>query len=217
MSDLLRELEEDIKEEKILNLWRKYGNYLIGLALTIILATAGYTLWQYFYHKSQLRMHGVFSSAVKLYNDGKKEEALKAFQGIAQESDGYGKLARLYEASLTSNPSEIYNEMAQKNVSDPALGNLPKVLLAARELDNEAALEAIQSLTAPNNAWAPLSYELLGFANLKKGDEVLAAKNFISILKEPYASDHEKVRASFMLTQIEVPDAMFEQEERKSK
>lgn len=214
MSDLLRELEEDIQEEKILNLWRKFGNYVIGLALLIILATAGYTLWKYFQHKNQLRMHGSFATAVKLYNDGKKEEALKAFQGIAQESDGYGKLAHLYEAALTPNPSEIYNKMAQKNVEDPALGNLPKVLLAARELDNGAALEAIQPLTAPNNAWAPLSYELLGFANLKKGDEVAAAKNFIAILKEPYASESERMRASLMLTQIEVPDAMFEQEER---
>ncbi|MBY0272983.1 MAG: tetratricopeptide repeat protein [Alphaproteobacteria bacterium] len=217
MSDFLRELEEDIQEEKILNLWHKYGNYLIGLALAIIIATAGYTLWRYFHHKGQLRAHASFSSAVKLYNDGKKEEALKAFQGIAQGKGGYAKLARLYEATLTFNPSEIYNEMARRNVSDPAFGNLPKVLLAAREFDNRAALEAIQPLTAPNNAWASLSYELLGFANLKKGDEIAAAKNFIAILKEPYASDSERMRASLMLTQIEVPDAMFEQEERKSK
>ncbi|MDI9637210.1 tetratricopeptide repeat protein [Kamptonema cortianum] len=214
MSDFLRELEEDIQEEKILNLWHKFGNYVIGLALLIILATAGYTLWKYFQHKSQLRVHGSFSSAVKLYNDGKKEEALKTFQGIAQEKGGYGKLARLYEAVLTSNPTEIYNEIARKNVSDPALGNLPKVLLAAREFDNRAALEAIQPLTAPNNAWAPLSHELLGFASLQKGDEVIAAKSFIAILKEPYASDYERMRASLMLTQIEVPDAVLEQEER---
>lgn len=214
MSDFLRELEEDIQEEKILNLWRKFGNYVIGLALLIILATAGYTLWKYFHHKSQLRVHGTFSSAVKLYDDGKKEEALKAFEGIVQRGGGYANLARLYEATLTSNPSEIYNKIAQKNISDPAFGNLPKVLRAARELDNGAALEAIRPLTAPNNAWAPLSYELLGGANLQKGDEIAAAKNFIAILKEPYASDYEKMRASLMLTQTEVPEAMLQQEER---
>ena len=214
MSDFLRELEEDIQEEKILNLWRKFGNYVIGLALLIVLATAGYTVWKYFQHKSQLRVHGSFLSAVKLYNEDKKEEALKAFQRIVQEGGGYGNLARLYEAALTSNPNEIYNKMAQENTSDPALGNLPKVLLAARELDSGAALEAIRPLTAPNNAWAPLSYELLGAANLQKGDETAAAKNFIAILKEPYASDYEKMRASLMLTQTEVPEAMLEQEER---
>lgn len=217
MSDFLRELEEDIQEEKILNLWHKYGNYVIGLALAIIIATAGYTLWQYLKQRSQLQAHGTFSEAVKLYNEDKKEEALKAFQGIVQEGGGYGKLARLYEAALLSDPRDVYDDMAQKNISDPALGNLPKVLLAARELGDKSALIAIQPLAAPNNAWAPLAHELLGFADLKRGDEVAAGKNFVAILKEPYASQHEQVRASLMLTQIEVPASLLETEEKKEK
>ena len=217
MSDFLRELEEDIQEEKILNLWRKYGNYVIGLALAIIIATAGYTLWQYLKQRSQLQAHGTFSGAVKLYKGGKKEEALKSFQDIAKEGGGYAKLARLYEAALLSDPRDIYDDMAQKNATDPALGNLPKILLAARELNSRAALEDIQSLAAPNNAWAPLAHELLGFAALKKGDEVAAGKNFVAILKEPYASQHEQVRARLMLTQIEVPASLLESEEMKEK
>jgi hypothetical protein len=217
MSDFLRELEEDIQEEKILNLWHKYGNYVIGLALAIIIATAGYTLWQYLKQRSQLQAHGTFSEAVKLYKGGKKEEALKSFQDIAKDGGGYAKLARLYEAALLSDPRDAYDDMAQKNATDPALGNLPKILLAARELNSRAALGDIQSLAAPNNAWAPLAHELLGFADLKKGDEVAAAKNFVVILKEPYASQHEQVRASLMLTQIEVPASLLETEEKKEK
>ena len=65
MSDFLRELEEDIKEEKIVNLWRKYGNLVIGIALAIVIGTVGYTLWTYFKHKSQLRSHVSFSQAYK--------------------------------------------------------------------------------------------------------------------------------------------------------
>ena len=57
MSDFLRELEEDIKEERIVNLWRKYGNLVIGIALAIVIGTVSYTLWMYFKHKSQLRSH----------------------------------------------------------------------------------------------------------------------------------------------------------------
>lgn len=215
MSDFLRELEEDIQEEKILNLWHKYGNYVIGLALAIIIATAGYTLWQYLKQRSQLQAHGTFSAAVKLYNEDKKEEALKAFLDIIKEGGGYAKLARLYEAALLSDPRDVYDDMAQKNATDPALGNLPKVLLAARELESKAAITVIQSLAAPNNAWAPLAHELLGFADLKRGDEVAAGKNFVAILKEPYASQHEQVRASLMLTQIEVPASLLETEEKK--
>ena len=104
--------------------------------------------------------------------------------------------------------------MAQQNVSDPALGNLTKVLGAARTL---SSLTALQPLTAPNNAWAPLSYELLGLEKLRQGDEVAAAKDFLAILEESYASPYEQVRASMMLSQIDVPASFFEKNEKKEK
>lgn len=215
MSDFLRELEEDIQEERIFALWRKYGNYVIALAVAIVLATAGYTLWKYTTHQRKLHSYLSFSQAVTLYKQGKSDEALKAFQDLAQENGGYAKLARLYEAALLSNPAETYTEIAQQNFSDPAMGTLPKVLSAVRSLDHASSLEAIQSLTAPNNAWAPFSYELLGFLELKRGDEVAAAKDFVAILNEPSASMSQQIRASMMLSQIDVPDSFFEQKKEK--
>ena len=40
MSDFLREIEEDIQEERLYTLSRKYSNYVIGFALVIVLGTA---------------------------------------------------------------------------------------------------------------------------------------------------------------------------------
>lgn len=215
MSDFLRELEEDIHEEKIWNIWRKYGNYIIGLALAIVIGTVGYTLWQHFKHKKQLQSHVSFSSAVSLMKQGKKEEALHAFEAIAVEGGGYGKLASLYEAALLPNPEDVYKKISQKNASDPALSNLPKVLMAARALDNPAELEPLETLTSPNNAWAPLSLELLALVDLKKGDDIQAAKQYVRILKEPYATSTEQLRATLMLSQIDAPAFLLEQEMQK--
>jgi hypothetical protein len=212
MSDFLRELEEDMREERIFVLWRKYGNYIIGLAFAIVLATVSYTLWQYFKHKSQLKSHVSFSSAVSLMGQGKKDEALKAFEALAKESGGYGKLSLLYEAALLPNSEDVYKKLARLALANPALGNLPKVLRAARELDNPSVLESLGSLTSPNNAWAPLSLELLALASLKKGDTVQAAEQYIRILKEPYSTPTEELRASLMLSQIDAPAFLFEQE-----
>jgi hypothetical protein len=212
MSDFFRELEEDIREERFVILWRKYGNYIIGLALAIVIATVGYTLWQHFKHKNQLKSHVSFTNAIGLMKQEKKGEALEAFQALATEGGGYGKLALLYEAALLQNPEEIYTKISQKNASDPALSNLPKVLMAARALDNSAMLEPLESLTSPNNAWAPLSLELLALADLKKGEDVKAAQQYIRILKEPASTSAEQLRASLMLSQIDVPAALLEQE-----
>ncbi|HUX80074.1 MAG TPA: tetratricopeptide repeat protein [Alphaproteobacteria bacterium] len=214
MSDFFKELEDDIREERVYILWRKYGNYVIGLALAIVIATAGYTLWNYLKHQSQLKAHVSFSGAVELLKQGKKEDALKAFQTLAQAGGGYGKLAQLYEAALLPNPEDLYMKISQKNASDPALGNLPKILMASRFPSNAEALASLQSLTSPNNAWAPLALELLAFNNLKNGDEAKAAESFIKILKEPYTTSNEQLRASLMLSQIDIPPSLLEKEEK---
>ena len=212
MSDFFKELEEDIREERIFVLWQKYGKYVIALALALVIGTAGYTLWKYWKHKNQLQGHVSFSGAVDLMNKGKNADALKAFQGLAQEGGGYGKLARLYEAALQSNPEALYTQISQENASDPALGNLPKVLMASRSLDKPEVLSDLESLTAPNNAWAPLSLELLALADLKKGDEVKAAERYIKMVKEPYITSNEQMRAAMMLSQIDIPASLIEEE-----
>jgi hypothetical protein len=215
MTDFFSELEEDIREERILNLWRKYGNYLIGLAIAIVIATAGYTLWKYFIHKSHLQAQVSFSKAVDLMKQGKKEEALQAFQSLAKKGGGYGKMAQLYEAALLPNPEELYMKISHKNAADPALGNLPIILMASRDTHNPEVLASLESLSSPNNAWAPLSLELLAFNDLKKGDQVKAAQKYIKILKEPYTTSNEQFRASLMLSQIDVPSYLLEEEVKK--
>lgn len=215
MSDFLRELEEDIREEKIFILWRKYGNYIIGVALAIVIGTTGYTLWKHWKKQAQLQGHLSFSQAVNLAKQGKKDEAVKAFQVISKEGGGYGKLAQLYEASLLSNPAALYDQVAKENRSDPALGNLPKVLMAFHDVSSAEALKSIEPLSGPNNAWAPLSLEILAFADLKQGEPMKAAEKYIRILKERYANANEKTRASLMLSQIDIPASLLGEEPKK--
>jgi len=212
MSDFFKELEEDIREERIFSLWHKYGSYLIGLALVIVIGTSAYVLWQHMKHKAQTRRQVSFSQALELLKQGKKEDALKAFHELAEEGGGYGKLAQLYEASLLPQPDALYTEISKKNAADPALSKLPKILMAARSLDKPEVLTLLEPLTAPNNAWAPLSLELLALADLKRGDSVNAAKLYIRILKEASLTPDEKLRAGLMLSQLDVPPSFWEEE-----
>jgi len=210
MSDFFKELEDDIREERIFILWRKYGNYVIGLALAITISTAGVVLWKYLKHRSQIQAHISFSRAVDLMKQGKKEEALKAFQDLENDGGGYRKLAQLYQAALLKNPEEMYTKISQENKTDPALGKLPILLMAARSLNNAEALAALEPLTAPKNAWAPLSLELLALVDLKKGDDMMAAKRYIQILKEPHATSDEQMRAGMMVSQLDLPASFLQ-------
>lgn len=211
MSDFFKELEEDIREEQLIGLWRKYGNYVIGLALTIVIGTSAYVLWQHTQRKNQMNRHVSFSQALDLVKEGKKEDALKAFHALAEEGGGYGKLAQLYEASLLPDPEALYAKISKENVTDPALSKLPKILMADRALDKSEILTALEPLTAPNNAWAPLSLEILALADLKRGDPVSAAKKYIKMLKEASLTPEEKLRAGLMLSQLDIPSSLWDE------
>lgn len=205
MSDFLRELEEDIHDERIVNFWRAYGNYLIGLAVALVLATVGYTFWRYMDQKWQTQAYEDYSKAMRLVHVGKKDQAMEIFRTLADGRGGYAKLAKLQEASLMTNPTELYAKMSKQYASDPALGKLVKLLAALHDMNASKSSYELESLSAPNQAWAPLSLELLALEDLKKGDSVKAAQNYLRMLEERGSTFAEQSRAKLMLTQIDMP------------
>ena len=42
MSDVLRQIDEDLRKDKLNKLWKNYGLYIIVLIITIIVAVTGY-------------------------------------------------------------------------------------------------------------------------------------------------------------------------------
>lgn len=42
MSDIFQEVEEDVRRERYEKLWKKYGNYIIALAVLIVAGVAAF-------------------------------------------------------------------------------------------------------------------------------------------------------------------------------
>ncbi len=45
MSDIFREVEEEVRREQAKKLWDRYGAYVIGVAVLLVAVTAGYRGW----------------------------------------------------------------------------------------------------------------------------------------------------------------------------
>lgn len=208
MADFFAELEDDIREERLFLLWRRYGNFIIGLALSIVLATAGYSFWSYLQTQKHLRQSAAFSKTVELITEGHPEKALAALKTLVEEGGGYGKLAQLYQAALSPEKKDLYAHLIKENVRDGSLGNLAKVLQAINSLGDPKDLAALDSLTSPQNAWGPLSRELLALANLKKGETAQAVKHFLAMTEDPLATTSERLRAKMILATLDMRKAL---------
>ena len=70
MSDIFREVDEEIRHERYKRLWDRFGPYLIAVALLIVVGTAAYRGWVYWRETEAQASGDVFVQAVRLAEEG---------------------------------------------------------------------------------------------------------------------------------------------------
>ncbi len=61
MDQFIQEVEEDLKRDRHLELWRKYGVWATALGLVVVIGVAGYQGWRN-YQRGQQYQYGQRSS-----------------------------------------------------------------------------------------------------------------------------------------------------------
>ena len=61
MSDIFREVEEEVRRDKAAEIWKKYGKLFILAAVLLVAGTAGWSAWQQYQRKqAELAVEVVF-------------------------------------------------------------------------------------------------------------------------------------------------------------
>lgn len=97
----IREVNEELRQEKALALWRRYGLVLTGIAVAIILVTAavqGYAAWA---DRKASRIGDAFLATFELADKAGYDKALVKLAEIEKSGFGaYPALAQMRKASL---------------------------------------------------------------------------------------------------------------------
>ena len=106
--EFIREVDEEIKEERQMQLWKKLAPYFIALASAIILITISIVGWQTYSKKQKESLGDDFSAAVELIQEQDTDAALLALEKVASSSsDGYITLAKMKQASILISDGKI--------------------------------------------------------------------------------------------------------------
>src|SRR5262249_54212628 len=153
------------------------GNYVIGIAVLIVIATAAIVGWRAYQEKQRETQGGEYASALDLARQGKDADAAAAFASLAQKADaGRAVLARFEEAASKVNAGDVpgaialYDQLAANNSVDGAFRDTATLLSARYTIDKgdpQTAIAKLQPLTAPTNAWRGLALEMTAMAELK--------------------------------------------------
>ena len=212
MSDIFREVEEDLRRDRLQHVWRKYGVWVIGAAAAVIALVAVATWWNAHQRSQAEEAARAYIAADRIAADGEIAEAAARFQALAEErGGGYAMVSGLRAAALLSEADRrdeaiaAYDALAAES-ADPILSDLA-ALRAALLLSEVASADELAVRLAPlareGGAWRFTALELLAFAALRAGDRQEAAARYREIA-EAAAPPRVRERARTMLRGLEV-------------
>ena len=205
--EFVREVDEDIKEEKRIKLWKKFFPYVVGISLGIIIFTSGYVFWNNYTKSLNQQLGDDFTAAVQLANEEDLDASIVALNRIVDEgSDGYVTLAKMKKASILIQRGElklgleIYLDL-ERNAVDQSFRDIASILYVLNSMDTkdpQILLEKINKLES-SQIWRSSALEMKAFLKLKQNKIDEARKAFESILSLPSTPSSLATRARNMV------------------
>jgi hypothetical protein len=100
VSDIFREIDEELRRDNLLKLWRRYGKYVIGAAVLALLIAGAVAAWRDHLATERKAQATRYSAALSLVRAGKDAEANALFALLARQGGGYSMLAAFEEAEM---------------------------------------------------------------------------------------------------------------------
>jgi hypothetical protein len=207
VSDIFREIDEELRRDNLLKLWSRYGRYIIAIAVFALVVAGGIVAWRDHQLSERRAQSTRYAAALTLARDGKEADAVKVFAAIADEGGGYAILASFEEAALLAKSGDreaaaaAYDRIAAASELDSNLRGLAVLLSVMQRMpdaDPHTTIDRLAPLTASDNPWRPSAIELTALARLKSGDKTGALDLFKSLADDPATPQSLRARAAEM-------------------
>lgn len=211
MSDdsFIREVDEELRQERLKAVWSRFGNYFIGAAVLVVLATAALRGWDYYQSTQAASSGDIYLDAVEQADNGNTDAAIASLQRLAEEGYGqYPALARFRIASELADRGESAAALAEFdriagdssfNEAFRSVAQLRAGLLAVDVENYEQVKARLEPLAGAGDDYRDLAREALGLAAMKAGANEEAVNWFQQVANDAGASNSVKNRVSILL------------------
>ncbi len=205
MSDIFREVDEDLRRDRAEHVFKKYGGAMIAAAVLLVAGTGGYTAWRNWQQSKQQQDTAALVTAISQTAQGPEKgiEALAAYAGTAEA--GMAALAQFNAAALLqrqgkpTDAAAIYDRVAANGAIDRAYRDLASLLgtMQRVETGDPAQLTAtLQPLTAETSPWRFTARELTAVLAVRAGDTAKARGLFQQLADDQQAPSGVRSRAA---------------------
>jgi hypothetical protein len=173
VSDIFREIDEEVRREQFKKLWERYGIYAIAAAVLLIVSVGGWRAYDWWEMKRAAEAGAAFEAAVALAEQGKHHEAEAAFAKLVTDSPAsYRMLARFREAGeLAQRDAKaalaLYDRLAADASIGPVMQDLAALRAGALLVDTapyDEVRQRLEPLTAPDRTFRHSARTLLALS-----------------------------------------------------
>lgn len=209
----IREIDEELKNEKLKKIWDKYGLFIIIFIIAAISAAVSFETFKSWNEKRSQEFSDTYAYALNLQNQGRYAEAMEVLDKLQKSKKAvYSDIAQIQMANIMMEQNKVEEAIAvlENVVKDkdfnPQMKEIAVIKLASYKLDY-APSDEIQEMLAPlvseNGVWTNIAKEMLAMLAVRDGDLDRAKTLYQEISVAANTPESLKARAQDMLNVIE--------------
>lgn len=213
MSDVFREVEEDLRQDQLKRLAKRYGPWVALAAVLLIAGIGGYAAYRSWQDEARQDAGASFAAALAEARKGDAEAALAALDAEAKTGDqGYAVLAGFAAAEIRGEQDEReaavadWRRLAKDAAVVQPLRDVALLLAVMHAMNLEEPAPALEGELAPlADSDRPLSYlarELTALLALQQGDEARARELLKTVSDDPNSPVGLRGRAAQLLDSL---------------
>lgn len=207
---LEREIDEELRKKQLKSIWDRFGIYLIGLVIVVILSVGGYEAVGYINKINSEKTSDQFEYALELVRDNEEVMAKNIFIEISEASTGYGGLSLFNLSNLSYNSGNYdealmylkkasQNEEISKKIRDFAILRSGFIMLEKNRI--EEIEETLGVLLNDGAAFSFHAKEIIALAYHRDGRYKKSSEIFKEISNDASAPSTISVRAKIFSSQ----------------
>lgn len=207
----VNEVNESVRQDRALEMAKRYGPYLIGLFVVFLIGIGGFQLWQAEQTKRERAQSDAYMAAIQLAQAGDLDAAKTEFERLSGEGPrAYRVMSRMQVASILQGQGDLdgaltaFDEAAEM-ARDPVMrdtARLRAAYIAAETQDFAAVQTRLQPLIESDTRLSYLARELLGVEAWEAGEVDLARSTLENLTLAFEAPQGVQQRAQLALSVI---------------
>ena len=209
--NIFREVDEELRSDRMRALWRRFAPYVIGAAVGVVAIVAINEGWTWYHANNAAQSSDELYAAFDAIDGGDLESAQNQLTALTVNGSGsYPVLAQFRKAGVLVKDGKIAEAVAAYDAlangqSNVRLRELALVLGGTLMVDAGTLADVesrVGSIAVEGSPLRNAAREALGLAHYKAGDFAAAQASFEAVINDPMTQSTTRNRMGYYLAQL---------------